>query len=657
VRVSNADDATLIPSDKNDYVIFGGLTRDVWLRVLPPVSIARLQVSTPEVSRAAARAVVQVELAGQGAGTHAVELVLRAPDGRVAARATANVSGSTARVELPTVRSPRLWSPASPTRYRLTATLSRGGTQVDQVDEHVGFRWFRFEPNGPFYLNGERLLLRGTHRHEEIAGLGAAVPNETHRADLAAIKAMGANFVRLGHYPQDPEVYRAADSLGLLVWDELPWSRGGIGDSTWKAETRRLFAEQIRQNYNHPSIILWSTGNEVVDLLEADDKTPVREVERYMAELTALAHEMDPGRLTATRKFDAGFRAIDVYSPSIWAGWYRGVYRDYEAALVDARAKFPRLFHAEFGADAHVGRHTENPITGAGIQIDSGVAESVGQLVRNIAREGDWSESYQTDLLDWHLMVSERLPWFVGSAQWAFRDFATPLRPDNPIPYVNQKGLVDRSGVPKDAYHVFRSYWTESPKFVHLVSRTWTERVGPAGRPRTVRVYSNCSAVELLANGASQGVRQRDRNDFPSQGLRWSVTFRDGPNALAARCTGAADRAASDTLTVRYSRPAGTASRIELATRRLPNGNTLLEATIVDATGRRVTTFQERVFFSHNGEGALLADWGTPTRSSVIEAANGRAAIELALPPGARAQVLARTQDINGQRLDVVGGR
>jgi beta-galactosidase len=473
---------------------------------------------------------------------------------------------------------------------------------------------------------------------------------------MAQIKGMGANFVRLAHYPQDPEVYRAADSLGILLWDEVPWNRGGVGGDEFKANTRRLMREMIRQNFNHPSIILWSVGNEVGDVPDEGRADP-EAINGFISELNAIAHQLDPDRLTSMRKHNEGAHLVDVYSPSIWAGWYSGVYTNYEKAINDARARFPRLVHTEYGADGHVGRHTENPITGAGV-LAEGWEEAVGQVqVNNIAQNGDWSESYQTDLLDWHLMVSERQPWFAGNAQWVFKDFATPLRPENPIPYMNQKGLVDRAGVPKDAYYVFRSRWTDNSDFAYIVSHTWTERSGPAGRPRKVRVYSNCARVELSVNGAGQGVRARDPNAFPAQGLVWDVTFAEGANRLEARCPAAP--AVRDTLTVRYSHTqAGAPNRLELTSRPLPNGNLLVEAVMVDTAGHRLLNFSERVYFAHDGGGELLVHHGTPTRSRVIEAANGRAAIEL-VPPrrGERAVMEARTQDFKGIHLIIEGTR
>ena len=663
VRVDNSDDPDLIPSDRSDFVIYGGLTRDVWLEVLPPVSLSHIEASTPLVSRDSAKSHLRIEIDNpeQRHGAYTVVASLRSPNGNeVAVRTvgfTLDNDTYSVAMDLPIVRNPLLWGPGHPSLYTVIVTLSRNGELVDRLEQRIGFRWYRFEPNGPFYLNGERLLIRGTHRHEEYAGLGAALSNELHRRDLEMIREMGANFVRLAHYPQDPEVYRAADSLGLLVWDELPWDRGGVGGDRWRAKTRNLLEEQIRQNISHPSIIVWSLGNEVSFILETFNRGDSASVRGFMRELKSLAHSLDPARPTSSRQVDEIADIVDVYSPSIWAGWYRGVYADYEKALLDARSRFPRMLHMEYGADAHYGRHSENPINGAGLRLEPGYAESVGSPVANIAREGDWSESYQTDLLDWHLMVAERQPWFAGSAQWVFRDFATPLRPENPIPFVNEKGLFTRDGKPKDSYYVYRAYWTTSPKFVYIVSHTWSERTGPAGKPVRVRVYSNCPSVDLSVNGKSQGAKPRVSNDFPSQGLRWDVNLSEGRNTAVAVCAGAGDTGVRDSLDFNYtSAVAGRPNQIVVGARQLPNGHLLVEARLLDGKRRQSLGAADRVYFNSQGPARLLLDLGTPTGSGAIQAANGYAAIELVPPPaGMRATIFVRTQEINGARLDLVG--
>ena len=662
VRVSNAYDRDLIPSQKADYFLFGGLTRDVWLKDVPATYVERAHVLTPEVSAARAALAVRVALGGDGArGGHALRARLVDPAGRVVQTAEAAVPAGTrdsVTVDFEPVANPELWSTREPNLYRVEVELLADGAVADAVTEPLGFRWFEFREGGAFYLNGERLLLRGTHRHEDHAGYASAIPNEIHRRDMAMMKEVGANFVRLGHYPQDPVVYQAADSLGLLIWDELPWNRGGQGGPAWMANTERLLREQIAQNRNHPSVILWSLGNEIYWLPDFPGGDDPERLNATLQHLHEVAHELDPSRLTAIRKYYDGADIVDVFSPSIWAGWYSGVYTAYEAALRDAQERYPRLLHMEFGGSSHVGRHTETPIDGQGLVDPDQWSEAVNQVeVTNIAKNGDWSESYIVDLFDWSLRVSETLPDFTGNAQWAFKDFGTPLRPENDLPYVNQKGLVTRDGTPKDAYYVFKSVWTDpdagDDPMCWIESHTWTERSGPAGEPLPVAVYCNTDAARLSLDGRALGTVERAPRAFPAAGLPWDVPFAVGSNVLVAEGLEAGEVVTADTLVVTYhDTPAGTPDEIVLTTEPLANGNLLVVATMRDADGRRVLDYEDDVYFSLDGAGELLVGWGTPTRSQRVAFANGRAAIELA-PGDGPAVVSALNQDFKGSYLTI----
>ncbi len=464
------------------------------------------------------------------------------------------------------------------------------------------------------------------------------------------IKDMGANFVRLAHYPQAPVVYRMADSLGLLLWDELPWNRGGVGDAVWMENSERLFETQIKQNFNHPSIIIWSVGNEVYWLPDFEGGGDIDRLNRAVTRLHNLAKDLDPDRLTGIRKYYEGSHLIDVFSPSIWAGWYSGVYTAYERAITEAQQEYPRLIHTEYGGASHVGRHTETPIDGHGMVDPNEWDEAVVQVsVSNVAREGDTSESYIVDLFDWHLMVSETLPNFSGNAQWSIKDFGTPLRPEKPIAYMNQKGLTDRAGRPKDAYYVFKSYWTTDPAFCYIVSKTWTERQGRPGEPREVRAYCNTEQARLYVNGRDVGILNKDINSFPASGLVWEVDFAEGLNELevVGYNNGVAVTTDTHELTYYYT-PHGSAQDITLTPHTLPNGNILVEAIAVDRNGRRVLDYEELVYFDHNGDGRLLVDYGTPDRSQRVGMANGRAVIEFEPVEGGRGVVSVYNHDFKG---------
>ena len=663
VQADNSVNRNIIPSQKSDFFIYGGIFRDVWLLYKPPVYINSVQIQTPGVSAESAQTQINLELKNDLKTAEKVTLNIDVfdPDDNSIIHKTIEhelENGDKIKVVLPEIKSPQLWSPDAPNLYTIDIKLnSESGTDIAR--ERVGYRWFRFEEHGPFYLNGERLLLRGTHRHEEYAGYGSAMPDSLHRKDMEMIKEMGANFVRLAHYPQDPEIYRACDELGLLVWDELPWCRGGMGKQKWQANTKRLFKEQILQNYNHPSIILWSLGNEMYWLPDFENGDNKDSLNFFVTQLNDMAHKLDPYRLTTMRKYYDGADITDVFSPSIWAGWYSGVYKTYKQALEKSRKKYPRFMHAEYGGSSHVGRHSNNPITGEGLVKENVWTESPNMIdVKKVSSTGNWDENYMVDLFDWHLMVTEQLDWFTGNAQWAFKDFGTPLRPENPIPFVNQKGLVDCAGNPKDAWYVFRAYWSKQPRFTYIESHTWTDRFGKSGDIQQVCVYSNCDKVGLQLNGELKEIKTRDISNYPATGFHWNVTFQDGANELIAIGYVKGKEITRDTLSVNYhtSRP-GKPEKLVLNAEELKNGNFLVHAKVVDKNDLLCYEFEDRVYFDKSGPGKILQNYGTPTRSSVIEFANGKAAIECIPPKIGEMIIEARTQDFKGSYLTIKGTR
>ncbi len=631
VKVDSGYNPDIIPSQKSDFFIYGGITRDVWLKKRPKTSLGKIQVSTPNVSKELASLQVVVPIVSEEVLIgHDVEVVLRNVAGEVVTSKTNKLDGSDTTITITDIIDPMLWDIDAPNLYTVDVYLKKGEDVLDKVSDKVGFRWFEFVENGPFFLNGRRVLLRGTHRHEEHAGVGAAMSNELHRKDMEMIKEMGANFVRLAHYPQDPEIYKACDELGLLVWDELPWCRGGVGEAVWQTNTKNMLREMIHQNYNHPSVIIWSLGNEMYWLPDFEGGDDTDKMNTFLSELNTIAHELDPSRKTAIRKYYEGADIVDVFSPSIWSGWYSGSYKSYQKALDTYKPKYKSFLHAEYGGSSHVGRHTENPITGEGVINSDGWEEAIVQTkVANIAQIGDWSENYMVDLFDWHLRITETDSTFVGNAQWAFKDFGTPLRPENDIPYMNQKGLVDRAGKPKDSYYVFKSYWAKEP-FAYIESHTWTERQGPRDLARTINVFSNCKEVTLFHNGKSLGAKTKDITKFPASGLTWDINFSEGSNELIAKAKHDNGTMVADTLTVnyRFTKNEG-AKGLTLSAKKLSNGNYLVTAVAIDANGLRCLDYEDKVYFQTLEGGQSLRNQGTPTGSEIIGMANGKAFIEL----------------------------
>ena len=653
VRVDNSYNIDIIPSQKSDFFIYGGITRDVWLQSMAKDHIDNIKISTPKVSEKSASLLV---IASVKSTKKPIEFSYSAqlinPKGKVVTTKKGIILSSTTTIAFNDIKNPELWDVNAPNLYTVSVSLLENGKVTDRVNDKVGFRWFEFKDNGPFFLNGKRVLIRGTHRHEEHAGVGAAMSNDQHRKDMESIKEMGANFVRLAHYPQDPEIYKACDELGLLVWDELPWCRGGLGTEVWQNNTKNMLGEIINQNYNHPSIIIWSLGNEMYWLPDFQGGDNTEKMNYFLKELNDIAHKLDPSRKTAIRKFEDGAKIVDVFSPSIWSGWYSGSYKSYKTAIDKYKLDYKHFIHAEYGGDSQVGRHSEKPINGEGI-FPEGWEEAIVQgKGGNIAQIGDWSESYIVDLFDWHLNVSENDPTFVGNIQWAFKDFGTPLRPEDDIPYMNQKGLVDRNGNPKDAYYVFKSYWSDKP-FTYIESHTWTERQGPKDLVRVLNVFSNCPKVEFFHNGVSLGEKNRNIKSYPACGLTWDVNFTDGKNTLVAVGTTNDGKKVTDSIDVNYRFTKNEAATgLVLSSEKLKNGNYLVTAIAVDKNNLRCLDYEDRVYFQCLSGGQTLKNQGTPTGSESIKMSNGKAAIEvIPNPNGDSIEMNILNQNFKGEYL------
>jgi beta-galactosidase len=646
VLCDNARDLESIPSDLSDFNRYGGLYRHVNLLAVPTLSLERVHVE-PSVSAhgKTARLKIRARLYNPAALTDLLEVTVAVRDPQEKLIHTAAQTLTPWSGEQPIaafdIDEPRLWSPSHPALYRCDVTLrSRHGEH--RALQRCGFRAFEFVPHGPFLLNGERLLLRGTHYHEDHAGVAAAVPDEAIRKTLRLIKEMGANFVRLGHYQQSPLVLDLCDELGLLVWEEVPWCRGGLGGDRYQRQARDMLRALIDQHYNHPAVILWGLGNENdwPGDFEVFDQARIR---AFMVELNTLAHQLDPTRKTSIRRCDFCKDVPDVYSPSIWAGWYSGRYAEYRKSAEKEMKSVDHFFHAEWGGDSHARRHSEDPekaladvATGQGT-AEKGLAYKQSGGKARASKDGDWSETYICNLFDWHLKEQEQMPWLTGSAQWIFKDFATPLRPENPVPRVNQKGVVERDLTPKEGYYVFQSYWAEKP-MVHIYGHTWPVRWGDSGEPKLVKVYSNCPAVELFINGHSAGTKERQSADFPAAGLRWMVKLDEGSNQLRAMGrragTEVVDEISVGYQTAKWGKPA----RLALRQVEQQGGVATLEAHLSDSASTPCLDAANVVRFAVAGDGALRDNLGTSTCARVVQLYNGRAQIQVQLT-GDRAEV------------------
>ncbi len=633
VRCDNSRDLEMIPSDLSDFNIYGGMYRPVNLVRVPLTYIQDIKLSPLLNSKFEKGSLnIEVAIANQDKSEYSLKLELLSPQGKIVQTKDIKQVNESSIFSWE-VSKPELWSPASPLLYTVNATIkSEWGEQV--ISEKIGFRDFEFVKNGPFMLNGQRLLIRGTHRHEDHAGTAAAISDDDLTKEMILMKDMGVNFIRLAHYQQSAKVLQLCDSLGILVWEEIPWCRGGLGGEIYKQQARRMLENMITQHYNHPSVIIWGLGNEndwPGDFTYFDQDS----IRAFMTELNTIAHKMDDSRKTGIRRCDFCKDIVDVYSPSIWAGWYRGKFTEYKATSEKWIEDVDHFFHMEWGASHHTLRHSEDPEKGLeGIATGKGTDERAAEATffggdARVSKDGDWTVTYACNLIDWHLKEQETMPNLTGAAYWPFKDFSTPVRPENPIPYMNQKGVVERDLTPKESYYVFQSYWTEKP-MAHIYGSTWPVRWGKEGEAKLVKVYSNCDKAELFLNERSLGIKKRDSQNYPAAGLHWNVVFEPGKNQLKVVAQ-KGKTTVNNSIAVDYeTRQWGKPKELDYTLKVVEPGITEVEVVLKDSNGVICLDNKSWVEFEYVGDGKMLADLGTLKGSRKVQMANGRAFMRIA---------------------------
>jgi beta-galactosidase len=643
IRCDNSRDAEMLPSDLSDFNLYGGIYRYLNLIYLPAFSIENIFINA-SVDNKGKQGKLDISMTTYDPTkikSGKVIIIIKDSGGKELIRKKCDVTNGTSIPLLSEIiGKPDLWSPASPSLYTCTVTLESPAGEMSAT-ENFGFRHFEFVEKGPFLLNGKRLLLRGTHRHEDHAGVAAAMTEDIICREMKMMKDMGVNFIRLGHYQQSHIVLEQCDRLGILVWEEIPWCRGGLGGPAYREQAKRMLRNMIVQHRNHPSVILWGLGNENdwPNDFESFDKDEIR---AFMKELHDLSHELDDTRMTSIRRCDFCKDIADVYSPSIWAGWYRGLITDYKKVSYDEMQQVKHFLHVEWGGDSHAQRHAEDPFryldaieTGKGADERTGDASLYGGNAR-ASKDGEWSESYICNLIDWHLKEQETMHWLTGSAYWPFKDFSTPIRPENPVPYMNQKGVVERDLTPKESYYVFQSWWTDIP-MTHIYGHTWPVRWGEDGEQRDIKVYSNCDEVELFLNGESKGKKKRDASLFPAAGLYWKLPFRKGENTVRA-----VGRKGKETVTdeIRFTYQTekwGMPSQIAATTSPVSGNRTdefWIEAKLLDEKGVLCLDARDYMEFQVAGDIKMIAHQGTSSGSKKVQAYNGRARIKVRLTNG-----------------------
>ena len=617
IRCDNTRDAEMIPSDLSDFNVYGGIYRYLNLVYTPETAFENIQINTKvDLKKKTGELAIIASFNNQSAGTAKLNVKIFDPASKLVKEENITLNNSdTQQVLKMNLTKPVLWSPSSPSLYSCKLTLENNG-DIMECEDKFGFRHFEFIDKGPFHLNGERLLLRGTHRHEDHAGVAAAMTEEMMVKEMEMMKEMGVNFIRLGHYQQSRIILEQCDRLGILVWEEIPWCRGGLGGAEYRAQAKGMLTNMIHQHRNHPSVILWGLGNEN-DWTNDFPHFYKDSIRAFMKELHDLSHQIDDTRLTCIRRCDFCKDIVDVYSPSIWAGWYRGIYTDYAKMYEENVPQVNHFLHVEWGGDSHAGRHAEYDYS-----------KPTAQEIAKASNIKDWSETYICDLIDWHLKEQENMPWLTGAAYWPFKDFSTPVRPENPVPYVNQKGVVERDLTPKEPFYVFKSYWTNEP-MVRIYGHTWETRWGKEGETKLVKIYSNCEKAELFVNGKSLGTKKRNSQDFPAAGLRWETTFSSGKNTVKAVAYKGKETI-TDELSFNYeTREFGKEANINAKIIENTADYAWIEAEFTDENGVTCLTSQKYIRFDLAGDGKLVVNQGTSSGCKQLQAHNGKARIKV----------------------------
>lgn len=476
VLADNANDLPCYPRQA-DFTFFGGIYRDVELLTFD--SAAHLDVTTYGTD--ALFVTAQVD------GT--VTLRALAPDGcaaRVEILDAAGVpvaSGTACAQEgmltcTLRVPNPHLWDGLhAPCLY--TARLTLPGDRAEAV---FGFRSFRVDSEQGFFLNGRSYPLHGVCRHQDREDLGWALTEREHLEDMAIIREIGANTVRLAHYQQSPFFYDLCDRNGLIVWAEIPFI--SVYDDRREADDnlRSQLRELIMQNCNHPSICFWGIANELGIGGESERMLAM------LRELNAAAKAMDPTRLTVianvgmTPPESEQFHITDVASYNEYNGWYEGTLDGHGPFCDERRSRMPQvpLAISEYGADSVLQWHSAAP------------------------KCKDYTEEYQALVHEHAYRDFCARPWLWATWLWNLFDFAADSRDEGGCRGRNNKGLVsyDRT-IRKQSFYFYKACWSEEP-FVYLCGKRFTKRHEDAV---DVKVYSNGTRVTLWVNGRKVGTQ------------------------------------------------------------------------------------------------------------------------------------------------------
>ena len=542
VKVDNTKNPDL-PPISGDYTMFGGIYRDVYLISTNKIHFDQLNfgpsgvfVETPLVNEKNATVKIKGTVVNQSAVKQNLAIVSKIIDksGNVVSeiksklKLDADAKGDFEQFS-EKIANPNLWSTENPYLYTVQTTILSDDQKqeiFDKQSQPLGLRWFKFSPDSGFYLNGKYLKLIGAARHQDYMGLGNALDNDLQRRDIELLKAMGGNFIRIAHYPQDPTILEMCDKLGILVWEETPLGNTFYDSPELKSTCISSLKEMIRQNFNHPSIIIWGYMNEIgLGTSKLSDKGKKKETfeitAKFAKELDSIVHCEDKYRLSTMAQNSGGKDYYKNYglsnTPNVigwntYYGWYKDDFNQFGEFMDKMHTESPEIISliSEYGAGSDGRLHSLKPE-----QFDFSI---------------EWQQLYHESYLD---QIFSR-NFIAGAAVWNFIDFCAAGRQES-MPHINNKGLLYNNRTPKDVYFLYQAWLLKTP-VIHIASRDWVIRKGIQSSVndksviQPIKVYSNLDKVELFVNGKSMGTQNSIKGVS-----NWNVAFVNDKNSLIAR--------------------------------------------------------------------------------------------------------------------------
>src|SRR5215216_1860195 len=574
-----------------------GIYRNVWLTTLAPVHIEHwgTYVTTPEVNTQSATVVIQTKVNNSSKNVAPVNLttIIQDASGREVARAIEKDSHAEVSQKLK-VSSPVLWSDERPYLYKVVSQLEQGGRIVDRYESPLGIRSFRFDINKGFFLNGKPLKIRGVCNHHDLGSLGSAVNTRAIERQLEMLKAMGVNGIRTSHNPPAPELLDLTDRMGFIVMDEAfdVWKIQKTKYDyhlDWDEWHKRDLEDMVLRDRNHPSIFIWSIGNEV---MEQWNNNPAGGT--ITKELTAIVRNLD-----RTRPITSATNGVSRDNKVIMEGDLDLVGTNYHHAQLPEFAKmFPG--RAIIGAETNSSLHTRGSYA-----MPSDEIRRWPRKEEDILKLGPTYEcsAYDNSTAPWGSAHEEQWKlvknhdFFSGMFIWTGWDYIGEPTPF-PWPAISSYfGIIDLAGFPKDPFYFYHSEWTNTPVLHVFPHWNWK----PGETIDVVAYFNNADEVELFLNGRSQGIKRKQGDDMH---VFWRLAFEPGVLKAVSRKNG-------QVVLTREIQTAGEPARIVLVPDRArikADGVDLSFVTVkvVDKNGTLVPAADNLIKFELIGQGAIV---------------------------------------------------